>query len=539
MSLNQLQQTACDSINTMPKLCSIIISGPILNSKCMHTNLTNSLKLAHRDARQSTNVLFVTNWFRRLIAHASQAPLLQEALDSTIQKYSHPWSDHPEFIQWCKDKYGADWVYDPLLEHTSELLQEIRETNPVLAQELQLLWAGDPNTNTVVSSYRNRVRELARICGETMDHTPGSLDMQIVERADKNDGFQILKFMREATCLLDKSEGTSDFVDQDKELRKIKYQFMPAGVYTYVSAYRRQLNLFKEMRLPFTLPEAYNCQRMISHLSMQCEEFRRCVREFQDGVRDSKITYTYRNVIARFNQCEKRYRLGPKNRGTPIPLQQLSPTTKAMLASTQPAPDPQPKKIPDNSHEKCDLHPNGNHLKKDCYIHRKRREFVHPDTGKVGLTQAEICPKHPKSWHPPDLCGDPRFVKKRPKKQRTNLAKLAELLKSQTSRIDELQSKFQAAASAPTPTAPPAVPQQIPAQANLAAMHLHQMYAQPNYMQLVPPQLHAPAAYMARQPAAAAATQQTPPQQTQKRELQIDANGALYHIDTHNRQTRL
>ena len=153
-------------------------------------------------------MLYVTDWFRRLTAHASQSPLLQEALDK-LCKYSHPWLQHAELKAWGKSKFGAEWEFHPMVDHTSDVLEQVRSDQPVLAHQLQLLWAGDKTAGTTYSSYRNRARELARICGETMDHTPGSLDMQIVERADINDGFQIIQMMKEETCLLNKSTNSS------------------------------------------------------------------------------------------------------------------------------------------------------------------------------------------------------------------------------------------------------------------------------------------------------------------------------------------
>ena len=206
----------------------------------------------HSAARKSTSVLFVQNWFRRLVDHASQAPLLRQALDK-LQKYEHPWMNHDRLHDWATNKYGTTWKFDPLTHHTSEILADVRTEHIDLADELQKLWAGDELTGTVYSSYRNRARELARICGETMNHDPGSTDMQIIERADLQDGFQILQLMKEATILYIERDCSSDFVDQDAELKKIKHQFVIAGVHTYVQAYkRRRHNLpFKNSALSF------------------------------------------------------------------------------------------------------------------------------------------------------------------------------------------------------------------------------------------------------------------------------------------------
>ena len=145
-------------------------------------------------ARKSQNVLFVSQWFRHLIQHVSQAPLLQEALDTLIP-YRHPWLGNVRLTTWAKLHYGSEWEFDPLTHHTSEILRDMNCDNTTLANELQLLWAGDPKDGTSHSSYRNRAREVARVCADTMDHDPGSIDVQIIERADDNDGFQILNMI--------------------------------------------------------------------------------------------------------------------------------------------------------------------------------------------------------------------------------------------------------------------------------------------------------------------------------------------------------
>ena len=235
-------------------------------------------------ARKSTSVLFIENLFRRLEAHACQAPLLQEALDP-LNPYLHPWIDKPEVLMWGKAKHGTDWVFDPMVHHTSKILDEIRREQPALGATLQELWAGTWEAGTAHSSYRNRARELARICGETLDHTPGSIDMQLIERADANDGFQIKHLMRKATVLYADEIATSDFVDQDAILKSIKHKFVESGIHTYFAAYKRQLWLFVEMKLPFELPEQYNCQLMISHLITRCLEFKKCAQDFVDSFR--------------------------------------------------------------------------------------------------------------------------------------------------------------------------------------------------------------------------------------------------------------
>ena len=103
--------------------------------------------------------------------------------------------------------------------------------------------------------------------------------------------------------------------------------------------------------------------------------------------------------------------------------------------------------------------------------------------------------------------------------------------------MDDIQSKMQSPASAPAPMQQQQVPNQRPhpmmAQANLASMHLQQMY-RPQYMPFAPPQMHSPAAFMAQQPA----RQQVQPDRS-SRPLQMDANGSLYHIDPKNQNTRL
>ena len=167
--------------------------------------------------RKSSSVLYVEHWFRRLKSFATQSPLLQEALDK-LSAYKHPWIDNADLQVWGTNKYGTDWKFDHLLHRTSEMLEEIRSDDPDLADTMQKLWAGDVADGTRFPSYRNRARELARICGETLDHKPGSVDMQLIERADDNDGFQILDLMRKSTAIFRKATSTSDFIDQDKEL---------------------------------------------------------------------------------------------------------------------------------------------------------------------------------------------------------------------------------------------------------------------------------------------------------------------------------
>ena len=103
-----------------------------------------------------------------------------------MRGYHHPWLDDPDFQLWGTQKFGTEWEFDPLLHHTSELLEEIRHEDPDVTDKMQTLWAGDAEAGTKFSSYRNRARELARICGETLDHKSGSIDMQLVERADEN-----------------------------------------------------------------------------------------------------------------------------------------------------------------------------------------------------------------------------------------------------------------------------------------------------------------------------------------------------------------
>lgn len=392
-------------------------------------------------ARKSQNVLYVSQWFRRLTAHASQAPLLQQALDNLIP-YQHPWIGNAKFNSWAQRRYGSVWVFDPLVHHTSEMLHDMNRDDPTLANELQLLWAGDLKAGTTYASYRNRARELARICSETMDHEPGSIDAQIIERADDNDGFQILDMMKKATMLHSAIDTAEDFVDQDAELKKITHAFVTSGVHTYIASYRRQLQLFVEMRLPFELPEQYNCQRIITHLATKCQEFKKCSQEYSDAVRDKKITYTYSTVEARFTLCEKRHHLGPENHGTPIDgTTAIKPsTTPAFLA--QVPPDMKKAAYPKGS---CPIHPNSiSHDAANCFVQKKRDKFVHPDSGKRGLSKAEICPKHPKGWHPADLCGDPRvFVPKRRKLtqnqyQQTHLANMVNLMQQQQHQMSQM-----------------------------------------------------------------------------------------------------
>ena len=359
--------------------------------------------------------------------------------------YTHPWVGNQDLATYGASKYGSSWTFDPLSDHTSKILKDIRSENPALASSLQNLWAGSDRASEQ-SSYRNRARELARICGESLDHNPGSIDMQIVERADSEDGFQILDFMKKATVLHAPIDSSSDFVDQDAELKKIRHKFVVSGVHTYVAAYRRQLRLFVEMNLPFQLPEQYNCQRIISHLATRCTEFRQCAREFADAVRDKDLKYTYANVVSRFTQCEKRHGLGPTNRGTPIPGAPTSPTAKAMAALDTSPPPKSPRKqkkvYPKGS---CYIHPESTtHDTSGCYTKRKRLTFVHPDTGKVGLTDAEICPKHPQGWHPADLCGDPRIFKPRTARGRKGqIAAMVSAMELQQKQMAELKKQLQ------------------------------------------------------------------------------------------------
>lgn len=397
------------------------------------------IQFAQSAARKSTSLLFVENWFRRLKAHACQAPLLQEALDE-LSSYQHPWIGNVELQTWGNQKHGTDWKFDPLVHHTSTILASIRAEDPALAGRLQQLWAGNIQDGTAFSSYRNRARELARVCGEALDNEPGSADTQLVERADINDGFQIYSLMRKATIFA-KESTTTDFVDQDAELKKIRHKFVESGIHTYFAAYKRQLNLFVEMKLPFALPEQYNCQRMIAHLSTRCLEFKKCANEFADAVSEGRAKYTYDMVETKFKICETRHKLGPLNRGTPVPGEQLSPTVQAMLAKQQDDLNQSKQKRPQRKQGlfkpgSCPIHPESTtHSKAECYVQQKRDNFVHPITGKRGLTQLEICPKHPKTWHPADLCGDPRYMKSNRRRGGSN--------KQMSSMVNMLQSQQQ------------------------------------------------------------------------------------------------
>ena len=67
------------------------------------------------------------------------------------------------------------------------------------------------------------MRELAHVCSDTMDHEPGSIDVQIIECADDNDDFQILNVMKKTIILHSVIDTTEDFVNQDVELKKITY----------------------------------------------------------------------------------------------------------------------------------------------------------------------------------------------------------------------------------------------------------------------------------------------------------------------------
>ena len=342
----------------------------------------------YSDARKSNSVLYVQNWFRRLEDFMSQAPLLQEALDE-LNEYKHPWCDKPDFHNWAKAKYGTEWKFDPLTHHTSVLLAEVKTHDVILGQTLQEFWAGSVSLNTRYASYRNRAREMARICGESLDHKPGSVDMQLIERADKQDGFQILHLMKKATIMHAKQSTTSDFVDQDAELNKIRHKFEVSGVHTYITAYKRQLRLFVEMKLPFQLPEQYNCQRMVTHLATRCQEFKKCAQRFAELVSEGKLKYRYHAVETAFERCERRNSLGPDNRGTPIPgISNTSP--KLALLARQPPQQPPAKKtaFPKGS---CPVHPNSTtHDASMCHVIKMRREFVHPVTGIKGLTNAMI-----------------------------------------------------------------------------------------------------------------------------------------------------
>ena len=92
--------------------------------------------------RESTSILYVQNWFRRLVDFASQAPLLREALDK-LGTYKHPWCGNAQLKVWATAKHGTEWTFNQLTHHTSKMLAEIRETDPGLANTLQVLWAGN------------------------------------------------------------------------------------------------------------------------------------------------------------------------------------------------------------------------------------------------------------------------------------------------------------------------------------------------------------------------------------------------------------
>ena len=51
-----------------------------------------------------------------------------------------------------------------------------------------------------------------------MDHEPGSIDAQILERADDNDSLQILDLMKKTIMLHPVVDTSEVFVDQDAEL---------------------------------------------------------------------------------------------------------------------------------------------------------------------------------------------------------------------------------------------------------------------------------------------------------------------------------
>ena len=183
--------------------------------------------------------------------------------------------------------------------------------------------------------------------------------------------------MRKSTLLFVKASTSTDFVDQDKELQKIKHKFVMFGVHTYVAAYRRQLRLFVEMKSTFSLPEQYNCQRIIAHLATRCQEFKKCAEDFADSVRDKKATYTYAMVEQRFVQCETRHRLGPKNHGTPIPASKLSPTAQALLVDHRGGnrQNDTGNKRKADSYPKgsCKIHPDfTTHTTDMCYVNNKR-----------------------------------------------------------------------------------------------------------------------------------------------------------------------
>lgn len=491
--------------------------------------------------------------------------MLREALDTLNgeRTYKHPWLDNADLKAWGVAKHGSDWSFDPLVHHTSEILVDIKSEDAILASTLQDLWAGNVEQGTVFSSYRNRAREIARICGESLDHAPGSIDMQIIERADPDDGFQIMDLMRKATVLIAEEADTSDFVDQDKVLKKIQHKFMQSGVHTYVAAYKRQLRLFVEMKLPFQLPEQYNCQRMIAHLSKRCQEFKKCAQDFADLVKDKRAKYTYAAVERVFTQCEVRHSLGPSNHGTPVPGQQVSPTSKALLAL---GPDDGANKVPPfkknrgnprkGSFKKgaCPIHPGSTtHDLAGCFVNRKRREFVHPVTGKKGLTQADICPDHPQGWHPRDLCGDPRFLNWSRKNRGRNIASMVSTLQKQKKTVNALQQQLGANnASAPQQQFVPLAPQahQQPQLVQMAATHTvpAQQWARGFLPASVPMQLNPPApqlpvklaqfshpqlgAYLAQQQpiTQSAMTSPSPASKTTPRKL-VYSNGALNHID--------
>jgi len=363
--------------------------------------------------------MHVKHWFHRLESFASQNDQIARALKHP--KYNHPWIDHPNLHEICSKIYGDSWKFDPDEHATEHVRSAVNEVDPEAALVLHQLYSEPQDDES--HSYLKVTREVHRVFASTLDYSEGSLDAQLIERSfdgHSHDGFTLRRLMRATTVLEQTNRGKS--INCDEKLSTIRYDFVKDGIRTYFASYRAQLALFKQMKL-YELPEVYHCDRILAHLRAVNKEFHDASTRVEDRIEDELMTKTINNLEKIFQDAENNHKIGPSNHGTPrtpslgTSVNLAKPSGQRKPIDVQRPANPNPKqpavgKDRRGSYPKgsCSIHKfSTTHLEKDCQVRIKRENFVHPVTGKRGLSPEEVCPLCPTGWHPAELHDDPRY----------------------------------------------------------------------------------------------------------------------------------
>ena len=359
--------------------------------------------------------MHVKHWFGRLDSHCSQHRQFIEALAS--KTFSHPWCEPAiaaEISAAAATIHGGPWTFDPTKHESEALRKQIIDVNPALAEKMLQLCAQPQGSNEL--SWFQMAREIHRVYASTLDYSEGSLDSHMIEKSFDGrirDGFTLRRLMRHTTVLHQNKRGVS--TNCAEMLDRIKFEFS-TGIKTFFTQYRAQITIFAETGA-YPLPEAYHCDRILSHLRKMCKEFQDAASRCRQRVQDKSMQKTINAIEDVFLTTEFEHGIGESYHGTPLTTSQhgtVNLATPGANPGNNNGDDKNKNRHNDNRGKypkgSCKIHKfSTNHLDRECTVRQKRNAFIHPVTGKVGLKDEDVCAKCPLGWHTADLHDDERF----------------------------------------------------------------------------------------------------------------------------------